>query len=741
VSSCQRLSSGCLGLSAPQACPSGDVCSGGACAGQCTNQCAVGAKRCGGSGVELCSLQPSGCTDWGAPTSCGGGQSCADGGCPGCTDACTAGTTSCVSSGSQQTCQLGPSGCLQWVTQACSANQQCVQGRCTAIPVCTTCPPGYACDGGVCAGGDSTQIQLNIPVVTVSGTLTVNGAPPSVVAGCVPPSALLTLTEVTSGTTATLSAGCDANLSFSGALLAGHYKVTVTGDDSHVNVPAQPYLALANLDLSASQAGLVLDIPVVTATGTVTVNGAPPAVAAGCVPPAALLTFTDVASGSTATLSAGCDAHLSFSGPLLGGTYKVTVKGDDSHVNVPAQPYLEGATVSLSTSQSGLNFDVPVVTVGGTLTVNGAAPSVAAGCVPPAALVTFTDAHSGSSVTLSAGCDANLSFQGPVLGGTYQVTLKGDDSHVNVPAQTYLATSSLSLATSQTGLVFDVPVVTAAGTVTVNGAAPAVAAGCVPPAALLTFTEATSGSTATLSAGCDANLSFQGPLLGGTYKVTLKGDDSHVNVPAQPYLEGAALDLSASRSSLVFDVPVVTVSGSLTVNRVAPIIAAGCVPPSALLTFSETTSGSTVSLSSTCAAGLPFSGPILAGTYQVTVKGDDSHVNVPAQPYSAAAALNLSTSQSGVVFDIPVYQVSGTLTVNGAPPAIAAGCVPPAALITFTDIYSGSSVTLSSSCAAGLPFSGAVLGGTYRITVAGDDSHVNVPAQPYLAVPALRIGP
>jgi alpha-tubulin suppressor-like RCC1 family protein len=47
----------------------------------CQDQCAAGATRCSGNGVQTCAAQPSGCTDWGSAGACAGGGTCSGGTC------------------------------------------------------------------------------------------------------------------------------------------------------------------------------------------------------------------------------------------------------------------------------------------------------------------------------------------------------------------------------------------------------------------------------------------------------------------------------------------------------------------------------------------------------------------------------------------------------------------------------------------------------------------------------------
>jgi hypothetical protein len=75
------------------------VCSAGACAASCIDQCGIGATQCSGNGVQTCSKMASGCLDWGSAVACGTGQSCTSGHC----------TSACGSCPDGQECVVGQS--------------------------------------------------------------------------------------------------------------------------------------------------------------------------------------------------------------------------------------------------------------------------------------------------------------------------------------------------------------------------------------------------------------------------------------------------------------------------------------------------------------------------------------------------------------------------------------------------------------------------------------------------------
>lgn len=190
VQTCAQQASGCADWSAPVACDSGLVCSGGVCAASCNDQCTSGATRCSGNGVQTCGKQASGCTDWNPAVACGGGA-CESGQCvagpAGCTDACTEGATQCALGGIT-TCAKQTSGCTDWgVVTDCNAGLVCSGGQC--VTTCTNqCTAGatQCSTGGVqsCARQSTGCTDWNSAVACGSAESCSAGSCQSVCGSC-----------------------------------------------------------------------------------------------------------------------------------------------------------------------------------------------------------------------------------------------------------------------------------------------------------------------------------------------------------------------------------------------------------------------------------------------------------------------------------------------------------------------------------------------------------------------------
>lgn len=142
---CQKQSNGCLSFGSIAPC-NGLLCSGGSCVATCADQCTQGAKQCSSTGgVVECQRLNTGCTDWVGPTVCPSGQVCSGGACgsvASCQNQCTLGATRCTVAGQQQTCVKLMSGCSDWTFPvACAANETCA-------PTTTACAPMAKCTSG-----------------------------------------------------------------------------------------------------------------------------------------------------------------------------------------------------------------------------------------------------------------------------------------------------------------------------------------------------------------------------------------------------------------------------------------------------------------------------------------------------------------------------------------------------------------------------------------------------------------
>ena len=131
------------------------------------------------------------------------------------------------------------------------------------------------------------------------------------------------------------------------------------------------------------------------------------------------------------------------------GTYNVSVAGAN-YSNLPTQPFLANGALTVGANLSGQALDVKTVSVGGSLTLNGAAPSTTTACNPsPTATkanVQFFDATSGYQFEVPVACSAaDFSWTGAIYPGTYRIAVAGASGYSNLPSEGFLVTPRLQV--------------------------------------------------------------------------------------------------------------------------------------------------------------------------------------------------------------------------------------------------------------------------------------------------------
>lgn len=135
VEQCAEQSDGCFRWEVGENCADGFLCLGGACAPDCSDECAnPGVGECDGGGVRLCgNFDSDGCLEFSATESCPSGTSCSLGVCStDCTDECsTVGERSCSGDRIVECGQADGDACLDLATvELCALGQRCTAGVC-----------------------------------------------------------------------------------------------------------------------------------------------------------------------------------------------------------------------------------------------------------------------------------------------------------------------------------------------------------------------------------------------------------------------------------------------------------------------------------------------------------------------------------------------------------------------------------------------------------------------------------
>jgi hypothetical protein len=236
------------------------------------------------------------------------------------------------------------------------------------------------------------------------------------------------------------------------------------------------------------------------------------------------------------------------------------------------------------------------------------------------------------------------------------VTVTG--TYSNLPSDKFPASSGVVVSGPVSGLVFDVKSVSVSGSVTLNGANPVSnTSSCTSNAAgtnygrgSVVLTDRTQGYrfSGALQGCTNTAATFSVNVFPGTYQVAVEG--SYADLPADLYVETTPVAATAPVSGLAYDVKAYLVSGSVTLDGANPVdsnsacsvsVPDGPTYPRGQVYFTDMAQGfGTGTFLDGCGNGTAtFSIYLLAGTYEVTVRGVDS--DLPGQDYVAVSKITV----------------------------------------------------------------------------------------------------
>ena len=305
----------------------------------------------------------------------------------------------------------------------------------------------------------SGALDVDIPAVGLSGKLTVAGKTPTSGAGSV---------TLRSGTDTVFLGTTGDAMYVSKLVVPGSYDVVYSygsGGAGVIDVPRNTAARLkTGVELKQSGA-LDVDIPAVTLSGKVTVNGGVVTSTAGAVS----LREATARYGDTVFLGrTGEPAYVTKL--IVPGTYDLfyAYSAGGGMIDVPRNT---GARIKagVELTQSGaLDADVPAILVSGKITVNGQVPMNTAGSV------LLRDVKAGDSVALGRTGDATYAAK-LVVPGTYDVFYSYSSSAaglIDIPRNTSGRVKTGVALTANGALDVDVPAVSVVGKVTVAGQTP-----------------------------------------------------------------------------------------------------------------------------------------------------------------------------------------------------------------------------------------------------------------------------
>jgi hypothetical protein len=487
--------------------------------------------------------------------------------------------------------------------------------------------------GAACAGHD-----IDVPVATVTGTVTVNGAPFS---STTEPRRLSFRNAA--GDTATLVA-TDAG-TYTARLVPGTYDVYYLSDAPSSTLPLN-YLARirTGVVIPTGTSSLDIDIPVATITGSITVDGV-------ALPSSSDFARIYLRDASGIALILGHVGQGTYTARLVPGTYDVEYSLEASSSTLPLNLRTRIRTgVVIPSGTSSLNIDVPVATVTGSLTVGGVAVSATSN-----ALISVRNATAGGVADL--GYIRQGTYTARLVPGTYYVHYLGETGSSGVPINEHARIRTVVIPSGSSSLDIDVPIATVTGSFTVDGAA-------VPSASQYGFISLRNLATDDVALiGNTGQSTYTTRLVPGTYDVFYGLVTASSTLPVNYGRIRTGVVIPTGTSSLNIDVPVATVTGSFTVNGVAnPSMSNDGRIGVRNLTDDRINAFTHLGYT----GQTTYTARLTPGTYDVYYDLPTTGSILPINNGKIRVGVVIPTGASSLDIDIPVAPVTGSLTVDGA---------------------------------------------------------------------------
>jgi hypothetical protein len=493
--------------------------------------------------------------------------------------------------------------------------------------------------------------------------------------------------------------------------------------------------------LALTQSGsLDLDIQAISATGNVTLDGAPLPNGTGS---RGRIVFVATSGRSTASVDLGSTGAGTYALRLPPSTYDVTYLPDATQcapgaTTVPAMPCSGGVLVHAAKLDADgvLDVDIPTASVSGAVTLAGAAFPTASGSTNPRGTVAFAGAAGTVAAVFSLGSAAAASYQGRLVRGSYDVTYNGIPSLCTqqgsaapaAPCNSGPLKKGVGITASGT-LDLDVPIARVSGNVTLNGAALPTETGSRGSLSFVGAADSGFGAASTATLGTSGAGSYAVTLLPGTYDVVYAANAALCTATAismVPCLGGRVV-MSAhltADGTLDVDLKAVTVNGAVTVR--------GMTMPTTTsdrghLSFVGSSGGTGTTPSFGTSGAASYKLRVLSGTYDVSyvpLAGKCMGTTASTPPAMPCNSGRLKTGASltadGVLdLDIPVSAVSGRVTLQGQPmPTTTAD----RGTLTFVarDATTGNVLGSAFGTSGAVTYGFAVIPGTYDVNFIAD---------------------
>lgn len=517
----------------------------------------------------------------------------------------------------------------------------------TGAPTCV-CVEGYAAYGLRCLPCTPTSgaLDVDVPSVEVTATFLLDG---EAFPNSIYERGRILLRDPATGDEVVLGDTRDGV--GEATVIPRAYEVVYAYLDGETIVPVNQGATIAIVTIpDTGTHALVVDVPVVELSGSLTFNGgAPP----DSTYENGTVVLVNAASGDEVPL--GDTRHGEYRVNVIPGTYRVHYRRKQAETIAPINhdARLPGELVVDGSSGSQTHdVDVEVTTLSGAIRIDGEAPPDS---VYENGRITLRNTETGDEVEVGQTRDG--SYQAPVVAGPYEVFYERLQGGQLVPVNRSALLAEVAAAGPEHALDLDIDTAVVTGTITVGGV--------VPPSdpgddGLVYLRNPATGDEALLGNTADAAYSQRVVL--GDYDVYYRQETSSGGVPVNTnaFVQTASVRGGAS---LDVDVPMVTVSATVTVGGQAP---PESVYDDGVLYLRNTETGDSVLLGNTRLAALER--PVVPGTYDVHYVVEAAGPTMPINARSRLATVDVGPA-TALDIDIPVAVLQGAITVAGqAPP-------------------------------------------------------------------------
>jgi hypothetical protein len=446
-----------------------------------------------------------------------------------------------------------------------------------------------------------------------------------------------------------LSVGTSSSAKYSGLLFAGDYDIAfvTTAETALVGLPVNQTARLAQGVELVNDVTLDYDVHPETVSGTVSMGGGPMPDSAGVTSRGSVI-FRSSRSGEEHPFTLAATGAATFSGLVFRDAYNVELRTTDDPdlVTLPINQAVElGRNVSV-TGGASLDYDVRVVTVSGTISVDG-------GAMPDSPLtsrrgqVFFRDAATSSFSAVNVGPTGPGTYTARLFASTYEVVFKAtpDMNVVGLPPNRRVVLGQRVSVEADATLSHDVRPIHVTGTLTANGDALGDSPSAVSRGNVI-FRDLASAEKYSSPLSAAGPASFSTFLFAGAYGVTLSSPtDGLAGFPSGTIARIVQKTTLSSSGAVSYDMRSVAASGVVTDDG-RELVASPDVLTRGNVIFRDRVTGHGYPFEVLPTGSANYAGLLHAGAYRVEF-WSTSNVALLGLPIASAHGLGVSCLSTG----------------------------------------------------------------------------------------------